>query len=194
LVLEASARGGYFSVQEALRAGLTYQALDHHLRRGAIFRVSRGIYRIPFLLARPYESLTCAWLCFDDQAVVSHQSALALHGLAEMPPVHHLTTPYARWRRRRLPRDVSLYFASVSWLEMTIASGLPVTGVLRTLVDCHRSRMDPDQLDAICTAAVKSGLVDAERLAAERSAPHALRPELTFAPPERYRRRRGRRR
>jgi len=192
LLLLASARGGLFSAHEAHTIGLTRQGLQHHLRRGAIFRVARGIYRIPNMAVRPHESLVCAWLHFKDDATVSHGSALALHGLSVKPAVHQLTTAYTRWRRRRVPRDVELHFAPLTWRDLTYVDGLPVTLVLRTLVDCHHSSMDPERVDEACARAVERDLVDAGRLTSARAAPRWLRPPLPRAPPSGRSRRRHR--
>jgi hypothetical protein len=142
------------------------------------------------MAVRPHESLVCAWLHTKDDATVSHGSALALHGLSAEPAVHQLTTSYTRWRRRRLPRDVDLHFAPVTWRDLTYVDGLPVTHLLRTLVDCHHSPMDPDLVDAACAQAVELGLVDGAQLAAARMAPRWLgmllpRAKATRRPPRR---------
>jgi len=115
------------------------------------------------------------------------RSALALHGLSEKPAVHQLTTPFTRWRRRRVPRDVELHFAPLTWRDLTYVDGLPVTQVLRTLVDCDHSPMDRDLVDRACARAVELELVDADLLTASRMAPRWLGAPLRRAPHARRR-------
>ena len=62
--------------------------LRHHARPGGRYeRVRRGLYRLRHFPSSPYEHVMAAWLPLRDAgAVVSHESALELHGLSDVTP------------------------------------------------------------------------------------------------------------
>src|SRR5690606_29791935 len=106
--------------------------------RGRIARVRRGVYRLVHFPAAEHEDLVAAWLWSEQVGVVSHQSALGLHGLSDALPVQlHLTVPHA-WRARRFrrPEHVVLHFADVAPADCAWAGPVPITSVIRTLNDC----------------------------------------------------------
>src|SRR6187431_1886442 len=82
----ASAQDGHFSTQQAAQAGYSSQLLLKHIRSGRVARVRRGIYRLVHFPAGEHEELVIAWLWSERAGVVSHQSALALHGLSDALP------------------------------------------------------------------------------------------------------------
>src|SRR6185295_13783337 len=97
----AGAQDGYFTTRQAADAGYSSQLLLKHIRAGRVARTRRGIYRLIHFPAGEHEELVIAWLWSEQAGVISHQTALALHGLSDVLSVHiHLTLPSA-WRRRR---------------------------------------------------------------------------------------------
>src|SRR5690349_14504727 len=82
----AAAQEGLFTTQQAAEAGYSPQLLVHHVHRGRIVRVHRGIYRLVHFPAGEHEELVAAWLWSERMGVVSHQTALALHGLSDALP------------------------------------------------------------------------------------------------------------
>src|SRR5687768_11163993 len=97
----AATQGGYFTSAQAREAGYSYPHLAYHVRTGNFLRVGHGLYRLPEVPATEHDDLV-RWTLWsrgrDDvpQAVVSHASALALHGLSDVIPTKvHLTVPPA---------------------------------------------------------------------------------------------------
>src|SRR6188768_4574589 len=112
----AGAQDGYFTTQQAAEAGYSSQLLLKHIRAGRVARTRRGIYRLVHFPAGEHEDLVTAWLWSERSGVISHQTALALHGLSEALPAHvHLTLPGA-WRTRlfRVPAGIVLHYADVT--------------------------------------------------------------------------------
>src|SRR5262245_64187480 len=109
----ASPQEGYFTTRQAAEAGYSPQLLLKHVRAGRIARIRRGIHRLVHFPAGEHEELMTAWLWSESAGVVSHQSALALHGLSDALPARlHLTLPSAwRGRRFRVPAGVVLHHA-----------------------------------------------------------------------------------
>lgn len=63
---------------------------------GRVARAQRGIYRLVQFVAGEHEELVTAWLWSEQAGVLSHQTALSLHGLSGILPTQiHLTLPAA---------------------------------------------------------------------------------------------------
>ena len=105
--------------------------------------------------------LVTAWLWSERAGVISHQTALALHGLSDALPAHvHLTLPSA-WRRRRfrVPADVVLHYADVPPKDRTWFGAVPTTNPRRSLNDCACEGLSPELLRRAAQQALRRGLV-----------------------------------
>jgi hypothetical protein len=158
----AAAQRGLFTTKQAAEAGYSPQLLVHYVHTGKAVRVRRGIYRLVHFPAGDPEELVAAWLWSDLIGVVSHQSALALHGLSDVLPSRlHITLP-AAWRRRRfrVPPDVVLHHADVAPEERSWFGPVPATSAGRTLSDCAKGGLSPELL----RQALRRGLVTRSEL------------------------------
>ena len=171
----AAAQEGLFTTKQAAEAGYSTQLLLHHIQRGRLLRVRRGIYRLVHFPAGDHEDLVAAWLWSDQAGLFSHQTALSLDGLSDVLPGQlHLTVPSAwRARRFRLPHALVLHFADVPKKERTWQGAVPVTSVPRTLNDCARDGLSPELLRQAAQQALRRGLVTKAGLADVKK---ALRP------------------
>src|SRR5207249_202327 len=91
LFSKAMEQSGYFTAKQAIEAGYNYSHLDYHLASGNFERVEHGLYRLTRLPPGEHDDLVRLNLWSRDrqdepQAVVSHESALVLHGLSELLP------------------------------------------------------------------------------------------------------------
>jgi predicted transcriptional regulator of viral defense system len=157
----AAAQEGMFTTQQAAEAGYSAQLLAHHVRAGKFARVHRGIYRLVHFPAGEHEELVAAWLWSELAAVVSHQSALALHGLSDaLPASIHLTLPVS-WRRRRLRvlPAVVLHHAEVLPADRSWSGAVPITNARRSLNDCARAGLSPELMRQAAHEALRRGLV-----------------------------------
>jgi predicted transcriptional regulator of viral defense system len=171
----AASQDGLFTSQQAADAGYSPQLLMHHVRRGRLVRLRRGLYRLVHFPAGEHEDLAFAWLWSERAGVVSHQTALALHALSDVLPAHvHVTLPGA-WRRRRLrvPAGVMLHHADVPPADRSWFGAVPMTNPRRTLSDCARADLSPELLRPAALQAVRRGLVAASEL---REVERALEP------------------
>src|SRR5713101_6400593 len=95
----ALAQGGYFTAKQAKQAGYDYPHLDYHIAAGNFVRVNHGLYRFAGLPPSEHDdpvhlSLWSRNRADEPKAVVSHETALALHDLGEVLPTKiHLTVP-----------------------------------------------------------------------------------------------------
>lgn len=171
----AGAQAGHFTTRQAAEAGYSPQLLQKHLRAGRVARVRRGVYRLVHFPAGEHEELVAVWLWSGQAGVLSHQTALALHGLSDALPAHvHLTLPRA-WRSRRLrvPDGVQLHHAGVAPEERAWFGSVPATGAQRSLNDCAREGLAPDLLRQAAQQALRRGLVGRDELG---DVEQALRP------------------
>jgi len=152
----AAAQDGHFTTAQAAEAGYSRPLLDHHVKAGRFHRIQRGIYRLRDFPSADHEDLVVAWLWSDQQGVVSHETALLLHGLSDVLPARVDVTVPASWRRRRVrvPASVRLHHTDVPSADRAWSGPVPVTTTLRTLADCVADHVQPD----LVAQAVREGL------------------------------------
>lgn len=99
--------------------------------------------------------------------MLSHQTALALHGLSDVLPARvHLTVPSAwRHRRFRLSPEVVLHHTDVADEDRAWFGAVPVTTPRRTLSDCAKEGLSPEVLGQAARQALRRGLVARSELA-----------------------------
>ena len=133
----AIGHGGYFTTREASRAGLSYRQLSYHVGSGALERVMHGVYRVAGYPGHPHGDMIAATLWAGDASAVSHDSALAVYGLAlAMPPAIHLTVPRSFTGSRP---GIRLHHEDLGPGEWRLWDDVPVTTVERTLIDLARA-------------------------------------------------------
>ncbi len=174
----AASQGGYFTARQAEDAGYDAPHLSYHLSAGNFERAGHGLYRIPTLPLSEHDDLVRLWLWSrgrDDQprAVISHQTALALHDLAEfIPTTIHLTVPPGF--RKRTQEGCVLYKGRIEPGETQPFDAIPVTTPLRTLQDlADADSLPTEQFESAVAAAVQRGLIrqrDADQLLGDRYA------------------------
>ena len=97
------------------------------------------------------------------QAVVSHDTALTVHGLSDVMPAQiHLTVP--KGFRKRVPPGCMLHTASLGPHEVESRTGYQVTMPLRTLLDVADSPLSQEHLNQAVRDALERGLVRRYRL------------------------------
>ncbi|HMN97673.1 MAG TPA: type IV toxin-antitoxin system AbiEi family antitoxin domain-containing protein [Phycisphaerales bacterium] len=160
----AVTQGGYFTARQAGEAGYGSSHLRYHLAAGNFERAGHGLYRIPTLPRAEHDDLLRLRFWSRDrddqpQAVVSHQTALALHELAEFIPTQiHLTVPTTF--RKRPPKGCTLHKATVPASDATEVDSLRVTTTLRTLRDlASDATMPTEQFQRAVEGAAERGLI-----------------------------------
>jgi predicted transcriptional regulator of viral defense system len=168
----AEQQGGYFSTAQAREAGFGYSLLSYHVRSGRFERIRPRIYRFVQFPASPHEDLYVASLQAGPEAVISHDSALALYDLSDLLPNQvHVTIPRTASRRRL---GLVLHTNRLEPKDVTRYEGLPVTTVLRTLVDVTVAGLPDEQVYQAIHEALRRGLVGRDSLL-QRAASHGGR-------------------
>lgn len=153
----AATQSGYFTAGQAKALGYSYSQQNFHTARGNWIRVERSLYRLPHWPIGPHDDLVRASLWSRERAVVSHESAAAVHALGEIDPLRTHVTVAPGFRARH--PGVVVHHAIIGPGESEQHTGFRVTTPLRTLVDLAHSATDLDQLGRALRAALDRHLV-----------------------------------
>src|SRR5690348_11043200 len=110
---------GYFTAQQATRAGYQLGSQAHHVKSGNWVRVERGIYRLARFPQSDEEQLVIYSLWSrnrkgEPEGVYSHQTALSIHELSDLNPAKlHMTVPLRFRRRAKTPKILVLHNANL---------------------------------------------------------------------------------
>lgn len=148
---------GYFTAAQALQIGYSYQAQKYHVDRGNWQRVDRAVFRLPDWPGSEYDHLTRWSLWAGPDAVVSHESALEVHGLGDVNPARlHLTVPAPA--RRRNP-GVVLHQDRIPASDIEERDGFRVSRPARALAESAMAGLAQDVLDGAIAEALAASLV-----------------------------------
>jgi predicted transcriptional regulator of viral defense system len=152
-------QAGYFTAGQALAVGYSYPSQRYHTRQGDWLRIDRGIYRLPDWPLTQHEDLARWTLWSRGRAVVSHQTALAVHELGDVMPARvHLTVPPGF--RSRSP-GLILHLGSIDEADTEQFEGFTVTTPLRSILDAAATSVEVDQLARAIQDALDRGLTTA---------------------------------
>jgi very-short-patch-repair endonuclease len=145
---------------------MTDDAIEYRLRRGRLHRVHRGVYAVGRPQLTRHGVLIAAVLSCGPGAALSHDAAGEVLGIRKRRagPID-VTVPGAR----RAPRGIRLHRSLVLGANVGHCHGIPVTSVIRTLLDLAQ-HLPRNELEAAVNEADKLDLIDPERLRAELDA------------------------
>lgn len=163
----ASSQSGYFTAAQARECGFSYALLSHHATEGKFERVRRGLYRLRDYPTSVRGEVVAAWLAAGKEvAVVSHESALEILGLADVVPDHiHLTVPRSQRGRRDIP-GVKIHTTMVppDDNDVVIRNGMRVTNAVRSIAEAIRTGMAPEQAIVAVRQAIERGMATRAQL------------------------------
>jgi len=163
LLFMAANTGGYFTAKQALQVGYNYRLQHYHRQKGHWEEIDRGVFRLteyPFaerddLIRWSLWSLNRQGL---PQAVVSHETALAVYDISDiMPAKIHLTVPFTF--RKIPPGACVLHRGILGPEEIEQREGFLITKPLKTLVDVAETHLSLDYLEQAVRDAFRLGLV-----------------------------------
>jgi len=159
LLDQAASQAGLFRTDQAAEVGFSPELLIHHLKRGRLERIRRGIYRVRHFPPQDDEQLVELWLWSNREGVFSHRTALALYDLSDVLPAEVEMTVPAAWkgRRLRIPEVLRLHHADLAEEERRWVGHVPVTAVFRTIADCIDSAVAPDLVQQAIKQASAAG-------------------------------------
>ena len=169
----ATRQQALFTRAQALAAGLTRHQLEHGVGNGRYERLTNGLYRMAGSSPSWEQRLFAAILTAGKGALASHRSAACLWGLDGYEP-GPLDISVPRHRRPRERRQVDIHESTdLGLAEPSSRLGIPVTGVVRTLIDLGCVVSSKRLIQAV-DSAIRRRFTTWEQLAAVR-ARHARR-------------------
>lgn len=161
LALLAADQQGLVTTADAREAGIDPHRLVDMERRGAVERLTRGVYRFPLLGSEPELSqLAAATLWANRSGVVSHDTALDLHDLCDVNPTRiHLTIPNTYRLQKPIPRLYRIHRRDLSKDERTHHEGIPIVTPQRAILDGIDSGVRTDLLRQAIDTAHRRGQV-----------------------------------
>lgn len=124
----AVANHGLITPDTADAVGVDRAQLPVMLARGQLDRCARGLYRIPQLPIGNNDDLAAAVLRVGHGAVVSHSSALYLHGLLDAPPgTIEVTVPTTVRIRRSGLDGITVWRQDLASEDLTTVDRIPTT-------------------------------------------------------------------
>jgi len=158
LVELAAEQHGYVTTRDAREIGVDPTQLRLLAARGRLERAGRGVYRVPILPRGEHDDLAAAVAWTLGRGTISHESALALHALADVNPSRiHLTVPRDNHPRAAGGELYRLHRRDLDATDITSVDDIPVTTVTRTIKDCLGTGTDPYQLRAAIERAEAEG-------------------------------------
>ncbi len=136
-------------------------ALHYHTETGKLERIQTGIYRLTDRPVSDHEEYIVAVLWSREEGVLSHQTALSIHGLSDVLPKQiHLTVPeHWRQKRRQIPKHYRLHYADLEDDQLQWFEAVQITTVDRTLKDVAAAGLDPDLVEQALDQAMDRSLV-----------------------------------
>jgi very-short-patch-repair endonuclease len=164
----AGRQHGIVTRQQLLALGFTKRAIERRIERGRLHLVAHGVYAVGWPRLTPKRRWMAAVLACGEDAALSHSSAAAYWGIGkEQPGVIDVSV-----RRRCELRRPGLRVRGRPSLrpdEVVVRDDIPVTNVVRTLVDLaaefpplkvERSVNEADKYDLIEPEALRGALDD----------------------------------
>ncbi|MGB3412686.1 MAG: type IV toxin-antitoxin system AbiEi family antitoxin domain-containing protein [Microthrixaceae bacterium] len=172
----SASQWGMVTTAQAATHGVERLDLSRLAKAGHLERLAHGVYRDAGAPADEFEELRAAWLAADPSRtsearlrdlvsgiVVMGESAASLHGVGDLPADRHeLSSPVRRQTQRS---EISYRQRQLHPDDVTIARGLPVTTIERTIADLTEARTDLSLVADVLRDAARVRDLDTDRLA-----------------------------
>lgn len=171
----SASQWGMVTTAQAAKRGIKRLDLSRLAQAGHFERIAHGVYRDAGVPTDEFEGLRAAWLATDPSRsaedrlhdlssgiVVAGQSAASLHNIGDLPADRHeFSSPTRRQTQRS---GISYRQRLLESGDVTIAHGLPVTTIERTIADLVEARTDLSLVADVLRDAARVRIVDNDRL------------------------------
>lgn len=154
----AAGQYGYLTADDAHDLGVPVTRLNTMVARGALVQVSRGVYRFPIFPSGPLDEYFEMTLWPHGGGVISHATALDLHGLCDVNPAKiDLTVKPTHRTTRELPPVMRLHRRALTDDEVTWHEGIPIVTPKRAILDGIEQHLGSELIDQAIETAKKRG-------------------------------------
>jgi predicted transcriptional regulator of viral defense system len=129
---------GLVTTAQALDEGVSHAELSNMVARGRLEREAHGVYRVPQVLASPWDSWALAVLWTGvPEACLSHETALAAWGISDVNPDRiHICVSKNRRIRRSGGTNYIIHHCDLPPEQRTWFEQIPITDVPTTIEHC----------------------------------------------------------
>lgn len=140
---------GLVTLADAHSVGYAPEYISRLVARGQLQRVSRGVYRIPFLAGGEMAAYMAAVLWPQGvRGVLTHETALDLWDVSDTNPSKiHVTVPRSHRPQRAVPDAYVIHREDLDPDELTTIDGVPVVRLQSAIRQCARDGLGADLLD-----------------------------------------------
>lgn len=150
---------GVFTLSQVLAAGSSRPTVRRRLERGEWLEVAPRVYRVALGAEPGWRALTMAHTLAVGGAAC-RQSALALHGLGDVPKAPEVVVLRARRTAARAPAPSTDRLPAA---DLTVVDGITSTSVARTLIDVA-GRLPRARFEDVLDTAIVQRRVTVDRL------------------------------
>jgi very-short-patch-repair endonuclease len=158
----AARQHGVITRRQLLEFGLSAQSIQHRIVKGRLHRVDKGVYAVGRPEVNRHGRWMAAVLACGPKAALSHATAAALWGVHSSSGAIEVSLRSSSARRRagvRVYRRPTLPSSDIA-----VRDGIPVTGIVRTLIDLSLC-LDRSRMERAINEADRLDLIDPEALA-----------------------------
>ena len=158
-------RFGYITTRDAENLGVDPHRLNKMTGRHVLTRVSRGVFRFDDVPPSPLDQYAAATLWpLEVQGVLSHATALDLHGVCDINPNRIDITVPAGFRTTRTPPEViRLHREDLAAQDLTWHEGLPIVSVPRAILGGIEQHVGWNLIEQAIDTARRTGRLTAEQ-------------------------------
>jgi predicted transcriptional regulator of viral defense system len=158
----AGRQHGMVARRQLLALGFTSREIEHRIGRRRLHVVMRGVYAVGWSGLTRERRWMAAVLACDEGAALSHRSAAALWGIGMEKP-GRIDVSVRRLCELRRPGLKIRGRPTLAAEDVSSRDGIPVTAVVRTLVDLA-TELAPIRIERAVNEADKRDLIDPETL------------------------------
>jgi predicted transcriptional regulator of viral defense system len=155
---------GYATTHDARNLGIATVELAKLAARGALERVSQGVYRFPEWPVSANDHLMEAVLWTRDaRAALSHDTALNMYELSDINPDKlHVTIPKRekKLRRHDMPAALVVHYQDLTPEQIGWWEQIPTVTVATAIEQCINTHVRPDLVLQAIDAARNQGRID----------------------------------
>lgn len=151
---------GYFTAQQAKDIGYSYRVQSYHRKLGNWLEIERGIFRLPNYPQFPEEDFVICSLWSRNnkgvpQAVISHETALTIHGLGDLMPgkIHCIVPP----KFRKKSEAYVLHKDILKPEDVQSLQGFQVTKPIKTIIDVAEGTTSPEHIEKALRDGIRKG-------------------------------------
>jgi len=160
----AADRFGLVTLQDARQVGYEPKTIVKLAERGQLERVSRGVYRVPFVPGGEMQAYMAAALWPQGaRGVLTHETALDLWDVSDVNPAKiHVTVPRAHRPQRDIPKAYAIHREDLDPAEVTAIEGVPVVRLARAIRQCAEMHIGRDLLEQAVRHGRSRGLLSVQ--------------------------------